>query len=250
MLRFVEKRPSPGLGGYIGGTFRACKRATGNFRPTPSLSEGARRVTDSSSPLRRRLGRTAQLALLHDILAVVAEAPFYRPVMPRWGTPFSVQMSNCGPLGWVSDRSGYRYQPTHPVTGRPWPEMPPILLDLWFELGSYPHPPEACLINYYARDARMGLHQDRDEEDFSAPVVSVSLGDDARFKLGGHKRTDPAQSFVLQSGDVMLLEGETRLAFHGIDRMFHGSSDLLVPFPDLFPGGGRINLTLRRVTRP
>ena len=207
-------------------------------------------MTESPSPLRRRLDRPAQLSLLADIVVILAQAPLYRPVMPRWGTPFSVQMSNCGPLGWVSDKSGYRYQPVHPVTGRPWPAIPPMLLDLWFELGAYRHPPQACLINYYAQDARMGLHQDRDEEDFSAPVVSVSLGDDARFRLGGSRRSDPATGLTLQSGDVMLLEGVTRLAFHGIDRTFPGTSDLLAPYPELFPGGGRFNLTLRRVTRP
>jgi alkylated DNA repair protein (DNA oxidative demethylase) len=206
-------------------------------------------MIERQSPIRKQLGDDAQRALLAEICEVLAEAPLYRPAMPRWGTPFSVQMSNCGPLGWVSDRSGYRYQPTHPVTARPWPAMPATLLELWHELGSYPHPPEACLINYYASDAKMGLHQDRDEEDFSAPVLSVSLGDDARFKLGGLKRSDPATAFLLRSGDVMLLEGDTRLAFHGIDRLFPGTSDLLSPYPGLF-SGGRINLTLRRVTRP
>jgi alkylated DNA repair protein (DNA oxidative demethylase) len=178
------------------------------------------------------------------ILAIGARTP------PGGRRPHLADMGNCGALGWVSDRSGYRYQPTHPVTGRPWPDMPPALLELWYELGSYPHPPEACLINYYARDAKMGLHQDRDEEDFTAPVLSVSLGDDARFRLGGSKRRDPAESFLLRSGDVMLLEAETRLAFHGIDRIFPGTSELLSSCADLFPGGGRINLTLRRVTRP
>ena len=207
-------------------------------------------MIERPSPIRRRLDVGAQRALVTEISAVLAEAPLYRPAMPRSGVPFSVQMSNCGSLGWVSDRSGYRYQPTHPLTGRPWPPMPAMLLELWHEFGSYPHPPEACLINYYAHDAKMGLHQDRDEEDFSAPVLSVSLGDDARFKLGGSKRSDPAASFLLRSGDVMLLEAETRLAFHGIDRLFPGTSDLLLSRAGLFPGGGRINLTLRRVTRP
>jgi alkylated DNA repair protein (DNA oxidative demethylase) len=202
------------------------------------------------SPLKLRLDPSASAALLADIAAVLAEAPFYRPVMPRWGTPFSVQMSNCGPLGWVSDKSGYRYQPTHPVTGQPWPPMPQALLDLWSRLTSYPAPPEACLINHYVGTAKMGLHQDRDEADFDAPVVSVSLGDDARFRLGGLQRTDPSETFMLQSGDVMTLEGPTRLAFHGIDKVFEGTSDALAAYPELFAGGGRLNLTLRRVTRP
>ena len=200
------------------------------------------------SALKRRLDAVAASALLAEMAAVLADAPFYRPVMPRWGTPFSVQMSNCGPLGWVSDKSGYRYQPTHPVTGRPWPPLPQALLDLWSDLTDYPAPPEACLINHYVGTAKMGLHQDRDEADFEAPVLSVSLGDDARFRLGGLKRTDPAETFILRSGDVMTLEGSTRLAFHGIDKVLPGTSDALAAWPELFPGSGRLNLTLRRVT--
>jgi alkylated DNA repair protein (DNA oxidative demethylase) len=158
-------------------------------------------------------------------------------------------MTNCGSLGWVSDKSGYRYQPTHPEIGKPWPPMPQMLLDLWDEVTGYPLPPEACLINHYSEKARMGLHQDRDEEDFDAPVLSVSLGDDARFRLGGLDRKDPAESFILRSGDLMTLEGESRLAFHGIDRLYPGTSVLLAA-PAL-PGidGGRLNLTLRRVTK-
>ena len=200
------------------------------------------------SAIVKSLDRPAQEALLTEIVAILAAAPLFRPVMPRWGTPFSVMMSNCGPLGWVSDKSGYRYQPNHPVTGRPWPPLPKALLALWAGLADYPRPPQACLINYYATDAKMGLHQDRDEEDFSAPVLSVSLGDDARFRLGGLRRNDPAESFLLRSGDVMSLAGDTRLAFHGIEKLLPGSSDLLARHPELFPGGGRINLTLRRVT--
>ena len=188
-----------------------------------------------------------QLELLDAIVAGLAAAPLFRPTMPRWGTPFSVEMSNCGPLGWVSDKSGYRYQPCHPVTGAPWPPIPTLLLELWEQLSGYPAPPEACLVNYYAEGARMGLHQDRDEADFTAPVLSVSLGDTARFRLGGTRRNDPASTFELASGDVMMLAGATRLAFHGIDRTFAGSSQLLRRHPGRFPGGGRLNLTLRRV---
>jgi alkylated DNA repair protein (DNA oxidative demethylase) len=204
----------------------------------------------TTSPLKRRLDRNAVAALLAAVAAVLRQAPFYRPVMPRWGTPFSVEMSNCGPLGWVSDKSGYRYQPTHPVIGRPWPPIPEALLALWSELTDYPAPPEACLINHYVGTAKMGLHQDRDEADFDAPVLSVSIGDDARFRLGGLSRTDPSQTFILKSGDVMMLEGPTRLAFHGIDKLFPGTSEALAAYPELFPGGGRLNLTLRRVTMP
>ena len=192
--------------------------------------------------LSHHLGREEQEALLSEIRAIVAKAPLFTPTMPRWGRPFSVRMSNCGPLGWVSDKSGYRYQATHPVTGEPWPAIPQSLLDLWGEVTSYPYPPEACLINYYSPDARMGLHVDNDEEDFDAPILSLSLGDDARFRLGGRDRKDPVRKFMLTSGDVLILDGEDRLAYHGVDRIDAGTSALLRE-------PGRINLTLRRVTR-
>ena len=190
-----------------------------------------------------RFDRAEQEALVADLRRVVREAPFFTPVMPRTAKPFSVRMTNCGPLGWVSDRAGYRYQPTHPTTGRPWPPIPATLLALWDEVTGYPHPPEACLVNFYDPEAKMGLHQDRDEEDFDAPLVSVSLGDSCRFRLGGVERSDPTRSFVLSSGDVLMLAGPARLAFHGVDRILAGTSTLLT-------GGGRINLTLRRVTKP
>lgn len=188
-----------------------------------------------------RLDREAQQALLGEIRAVVAAAPLFTPVMPRTGTPFSVRMTNCGPLGWVSDRAGYRYQPLHPVTGQPWPAMPQPLLDLWQELAPDAPPPEACLVNFYGPKARMGLHQDKDEATFEAPVVSVSLGATALFRLGGRSRKDPTRSFRLASGDVLVLGGEARLAHHGIDRLLPGTSTLV-------RDDGRINLTLRRVT--
>lgn len=181
--------------------------------------------------------------MLEAIRACLAAAPLFTPLMPRTGKAFSVKMTNCGPLGWVSDIKGYRYQPLHPRTGRPWPAIPPLLLELWEKFAAYPHPPEACLVNWYAPEARMGLHQDRDEEDFDAPVLSVSLGDRCRFRLGTTSRKGPTRSFFLDSGDVMLLAGDNRLAFHGVDRLYPGTS-LLLKQP------GRINLTLRRVTRP
>lgn len=184
-----------------------------------------------------------QHVLLAAIRVVVAAAPLFTPVMPRTGKPFSVRMSNCGPLGWVSDRAGYRYQPTHPVTGAPWPPIPELLLTAWSELAGYPHPPQACLINFYDIGAKMGLHQDRDEADLDAPVVSLSLGDTAVFRIGGTRRGDPTRSFRLASGDALVLGGAARLAFHGVDRIIAGTSTLL-------KDGGRINLTLRRVTRP
>lgn len=190
-----------------------------------------------------RLDGSAQAALLAAVRAVTAAAPLYRPAMPGTGRPFSVRMTNCGSLGWVSDRTGYRYQPLHPETGRPWPEIPPVLLDLWHELGGYPHPPEACLVNFYEPGARLGLHQDKDEDDLEAPVVSVSLGDDGLFRFGGSTRGGPTRSLRLRSGDVLIMGGESRLLFHGVDRIDPGTSTLL-------KGEGRINLTLRRVTRP
>ena len=183
------------------------------------------------------LSPAGQAALLAEVLAAVEAAPFYRPITPG-GRPFSVEMTNLGPLGWVSDRAGYRYQPTHPVTGRPWPPMPPALLDLWTVLTGHPQPPDACLVNLYRDGARMGLHQDRDEADFSAPVLSVSLGDTAVFRVGAPEG-GPTRSVRLASGDVCALTGPARLARHGIDRILEGSSALI-------PGGGRINLTLRR----
>jgi len=197
-----------------------------------------------------RLDETEQRALRDAVIACLGEAPFFRPVLPRWGTPFSVRMSNAGDFGWRADKSGYRYETVHPETGRPWPAIPGMLLDLWAGLTDYPAPPEACLINHYTPKAKMGLHQDRDEADFEAPVISVSLGDDARFRLGGRERRGPTESTVLKSGDVMMLAGDNRLAFHGIERIYAGTSDLLAPYPDLFPEGGRLNLTLRRVTAP
>jgi len=186
--------------------------------------------------------RPAQEALLAAVREVLRRAPLFTPRMPRSGKPMSVRMSNCGPLGWVTDERGYRYQPTHPETGVPWPPMPDIALAAWAALARYPHPPEACLVNFYGPAARMGLHQDRDEDDFSAPVVSFSLGDTCLFRVGGSKRSDPTRSLRLDSGDALVLGGEARLAFHGVDRIMPGTSTLL-------PEGGRINLTLRRVTR-
>jgi DNA oxidative demethylase len=190
------------------------------------------------------LAREGQIALLAAIGEVIAEAPLFTLTMPRSGKPMSVRMTNCGPLGWVTDKErGYRYQATHPETGKPWPSIPAALLELWRELARYPAPPEACLVNYYAESAKMGLHQDKDEEDFAAPVLSLSLGDTGIFRLGGRSRKDPTRAFELKSGDVVVLGGGDRLAFHGIDRILTGTSDLI-------PEGGRFNLTLRRVTKP
>jgi alkylated DNA repair protein (DNA oxidative demethylase) len=180
----------------------------------------------------------AQIALLAEVLAKVTEAPFFRPVTPG-GQAMSVEMTNLGRVGWFTDRAGYRYEPRHPATARPWPPIPAALLALWDDVTHGAPPPDACLVNLYRAEARMGLHQDRDERDLSHPVVSVSLGDAAIFRIGGPGRRDPTASLKLSSGDVCMLAGAARLAFHGVDRILPGSSRLV-------PGGGRINLTLRR----
>ena len=193
------------------------------------------------SILRGYFARPAQEALLKAIRGVIGASPPFRPVMPRSGRPFSVMMTNCGPLGWVSDRSGYRYQASHPETGAPWPPMPESLLTLWRDVADYSAPPQACLVNIYRRTSRMGLHRDLDEETFSAPVVSVSLGDTATFRIATGRDKVPTRSFPLDSGDVVIMAGAARLAYHGIDRIHAGSSTLIAQ-------GGRINLTLRRVT--
>ena len=149
-----------------------------------------------------------QQTLLAAITAAIAAAPLFVPKMPRTGTPMSVRMTNCGPLGWVTDQQrGYRYQPTHPETGKPWPPMPELLLRLWEAIADCPNPPQACLVNWYGEGARMGGHQDRDEMDFTAPVVSVSLGDEAAFFIGGTSRAGPKQRLRLKSGDVCVIGG-------------------------------------------
>ena len=189
-----------------------------------------------------RLSRAVQENLVHDVLGRIEHAPFYRPQMPKSGKLLSVEMSNFGPLGWFTDREkGYRYEPVHPVTGAPWPDIPPRLLALWDETTTYGAPPEACLVNRYRGGAHMGLHRDSDEEARDAPVLSVSLGDTALFRFGGTTRNAPTISLRLSSGDVLIFGGPARFAFHGIDRILPGSSALI-------PGGGRINLTLRRVS--
>ena len=188
------------------------------------------------------LDRAAQEALRDEVRAILVAAPPFRPRMPRTGKPFSVSMSNCGALGWVSDERGYRYQPVHPATGKSWPPMPARLMEIWTRLAPDAPLPEACLINVYGATAKMGLHQDRDEEELGAPVVSLSLGDAALFRLGGVERSARTRSLRLQSGDAITFGGPARLVFHGIDRIILGSSSLLSE-------GGRINLTLRRVRR-
>lgn len=187
------------------------------------------------------LDRATQESIVASVREVVAEAPLYVPVMPGSGRPMSVKMTNCGTLGWVTDKErGYRYQGTHPVTGKLWPAIPAELMALWDAVAGYPKPPQACLVNFYADDARMSLHQDKDEKDLAAPVVSLSLGNTCLFRVGGLHRRDSTKSFKLASGDVVVLGGASRLCFHGVDRIYPSTSTLL-------KNGGRINLTLRRV---
>jgi DNA oxidative demethylase len=187
------------------------------------------------------LSRAEQEALVAELRAALELSPLFTPHMPRTGKAFSVRMTNLGPLGWVSDVQGYRYQPLHPDTGQPWAPIPAQLLAAWAELAPDAPPPEACLVNFYDSAARMGLHQDRDESELAAPVVSLSLGDAALFRIGTDVRSGPTRSFRLQSGDAFVFGGPARLAFHGVDRVYPGTSTLLAK-------GGRINLTLRRVT--
>lgn len=184
------------------------------------------------------IGVDAQAALVEDLRAVAAAAPFVAPVTPT-GKAMSVRMTACGRLGWITDRRGYRYEPRHP-SGVPWPPIPQAVLALWRELCSAARDPDCCLVNFYGETARMGLHRDADEGDFSWPVLSISLGDSARFRIGGPERGDPTRSILLDSGDVVVMGGAARLAYHGVDRIRFGSSRLL-------PGGGRINLTCRVV---
>jgi alkylated DNA repair protein (DNA oxidative demethylase) len=187
--------------------------------------------------------RAEQETLVAAIAAAIEQAPLYRGAMPKSGKLMSVAMTNTGPLGWYTDQTrGYRYERCHPVTGLPWPPIPDLALRAWNDLADYAAPPEACLINYYDAEARMGLHRDVDEEDFSAPVVSLSLGDAALFRMGGPERKGLARTITLNSGDAVVIGGPARRYFHGIDRVRAGSSTLL-------PQGGRFNLTLRRVTR-
>ena len=184
------------------------------------------------------LTRPEQDALASDVMAAARDAPFFQPITPS-GKPMSVRMTGFGPLSWITDAKGYRYEARHPGTGRPWPAMPPVLLDLWRRFCPGAPEPDACLANLYRDGAKMGPHQDRDEHDFAVPVLSLSLGDTAIFRLGGSSRGGPTTSLKLKSGDVCILAGAARLAFHGIDRVLEGSSTVV-------PGGGRLNLTLRK----
>ena len=182
-----------------------------------------------------------QEELLGDIRAVAATAPLVRPMTP-WGKPMSVAMTSAGRLGWITDRKGYRYEPRHP-NGAPWPPIPESALKIWRAVSGWQGDPDCMLVNFYREGAKMGMHRDADENEWNAPVVSVSLGDPARFRMGGLNRKDPTEAVELNSGDVLVMGGPARLAYHGVDRIRFGVSPLLKE-------GGRINLTMRVVRDP
>ncbi len=185
------------------------------------------------------LAQAAQEETVCAVRAVAAAAPLFSPET-RYGKAMSVRMTSAGRFGWVSDRRGYRYDARHPA-GSDWPAIPDSVLEVWRAVAGVEREPESCLINFYDAAARMGMHQDRDEASFDWPVVSISLGDDALFRIGGTERGGRTESVWLRSGDVMVMGGAARLAYHGVDRIAPGTSALL-------PKGGRINLTLRVVT--
>ena len=202
-------------------------------------------MTDAAQELRpgftlfeRHLDEDDQRAMVEDIRVVAKAAPLIRPMTP-WGKPVSVAMTSAGRVGWTTDRKGYRYEPRH-VSGATWPPIPERALAIWRAVSGWPDPPDSMLVNFYREGAKMGLHRDADENAYDAPVVSVSLGDPARFRMGGLARKDPTTSVELASGDVMVMGGPSRLAYHGVDRIRFGVSPLLKE-------GGRINLTMRVV---
>jgi DNA oxidative demethylase len=201
----------------------------------------SREVMAEGAVLLRGFARPVEAGLLAAISEIDGEAPFRRMFTPG-GHQMSVAMTNCGKAGWVTDRGGYRYDGADPESGKPWPAMPPVLRELAEaaaqEAGFAGFAPDACLINHYEPGAKMSLHQDRDEKDFAAPIVSVSLGLPAIFLFGGPKRSDTPQRYRLAHGDVVVWGGPSRLYFHGVAPLAAGEHPLL--------GRRRINLTFRR----
>ena len=190
------------------------------------------------SVFKELLPSSDQLWLVEELRAVAAQAPFFSP-KTKSGKPMSVRLTAAGDFGWFSDQRGYRYVQHHP-SGVNWPAIPDSIMAIWRAVAGAAPDPECCLINFYGEGARMGLHQDRDEANFEWPVVSISLGDDALFRVGGTERGGKTESIWLQSGDVAVMGGPARLNYHGIDRIKFGSSSLLKE-------GGRLNITLRVV---
>jgi DNA oxidative demethylase len=211
------------------------------FEATGSPLDPPRDVMAEGAVLLRGRALSIEDDLLRAIDAVVAQAPFRHMVTPG-GFTMSVAMTNCGSVGWVTDRSGYRYDGVDPVSGRPWPALPDCMRALATaaaaEAGYLDFVPDACLINRYEPGARLSLHQDKNEGDFAQPIVSVSLGLPATFQFGGLARTDPVKKFALRHGDVAVWGGPSRLFFHGVPELKDGCHATL--------GRQRINLTLRR----
>ncbi|MEM1430908.1 MAG: alpha-ketoglutarate-dependent dioxygenase AlkB [Pseudomonadota bacterium] len=197
---------------------------------------GERRIVRGVDVYPGLLGRAQQEEMVTAVRGIVAAAPLFHPVTAR-GQQMSVRMTSAGRVGWVSDRRGYRYEPRHPG-GAAWPPIPDSVMDVWRAVSGDATLPDCCLVNFYGVGARMGLHQDRDEADFAHPVVSISLGDEALFRIGNATRGGKTESLWLRSGDVLVMGGAARLLYHGIDRVKAGSSTLL-------RDGGRLNLTLR-----
>lgn len=195
---------------------------------------------DDGAVLLRGWARAQAPAWVAQVTAIAAQAPFRTMVRPG-GAPLSVQMTNCGDWGWVSDARRYHYAATDPATGRPWPAMPPWLLDqagaAAAAAGHAGFAPDACLINRYAPGNRLTLHRDEDEEDWSAPIVSVSLGLPATFLWGGLRRQDPVRRVALEHGDVLVWGGPSRMTYHGVNPLRDGRHELL--------GAERWNLTFR-----
>jgi len=210
------------------------------FDGLPEVRSGREEIADGAVLL-RGLARDGEAELLAALRDVIASAPFRHMETPG-GHRMSVAMTNCGAVGWVTDRSGYRYAAVDPASGLPWPEMPAPLRDLALlaaaEAGFAGFDPDACLINRYKPGAKMALHQDKDERDFAAPIVSVSLGLPATFLFGGLARSDKPRRFALIHGDVVAWGGPARLAYHGVAPLKDGAHPLLGP--------QRINLTFRK----
>lgn len=203
-------------------------------------------LPDGVAVFRGAVTPAEQRVVLNDVARVIEEAPLFRPQMPTG--PYMInRLTNCGRLGWYSDKRGYRYEPAHPETGKPWPAIPPLVLEIAHELvrkaGFGDFEPDACLVNVYAADGKLSLHRDYDEADFNWPIVSFSFGNDADFALGGLKRSDKTQSLTLHSGDVMVFGGPSRLRYHGVKKIRPGTSPIV---HSVLPEEGRINLTLRR----
>jgi alkylated DNA repair protein (DNA oxidative demethylase) len=190
----------------------------------------------------RGYARAHDAALLDDVAAVVAAAPLRHMIVPG-GHRMSVAMTNCGPLGWVSEERGYRYDAIDPLRGEPWPAMPASFRQLAQRAarraGFDGYDPDACLVNRYEPGAKLSLHQDKDERDYGAPIVSVSLGLPATFLFGGQRRSDPARRVPLEHGDVVVWGGPARLVYHGVLALKDG-----LPHERL--GRARVNLTFRR----